>query len=130
MMFRTAFIALAFCLFCLILPVQAAGNKQEATRTDKTTAGTQQPPPVLNDNTHLTITCKLAVNGAPPGTIIPIPAGKNPTDLCPIGAITYHMSDTPYRLPIPPGAWPAPSAADETPATKTQPQQPSGQQPP
>lgn len=100
-MFRTALIALALVLALAACVSDRAANTDSASHA--------------RASTPLTITCKFAVNGAPPGAIITIPPGKNPTDVCPGSAITIDFGpDTIYHIPWAPAGSAPPAVRSKT----------------
>jgi hypothetical protein len=88
----------------------AAGNQQEQHAQNPPAQSVPDADTVYPD----AITCSVPVHGAAPGTRIPVPAGQEPTGICPRTAmieIFFHDSNTGYtKVPIsndpaPPANW-------------------------
>ena len=94
-MFRPPFLRLPLITLALVMASCASAQPQDAPR---------HPDAII---------CAVAVHGAAPGTIIPVPPGRNPTDFCPENSMIrgiYNL-DRPgvsYSLPWAPGGSPPP----------------------
>ncbi len=156
-MFRTSIIALTLALASVPSARAQEAMGALATAGNKHTAGNQQDTraiPKADDLYPDAVICAVAVHGAAPGSHIPVPVGRKPTDICPRNALTavfFHVNSTgDTRIPVIPGAWPLPADAaaiekeqndladaelralklrNKTPAPQTPKQQTSGQPP-
>ena len=106
-MLKTALIALVLSLALASRASEQPQNPSLSAQARKDSDIPQVLPPDA-------VICSVAVRGATPGTVIPVPAGQQPTDICPRTAITsiYYHNHPGITKIRPTAGVPAPAVED------------------